>query len=235
MSDAALRIAENLARVRERIARAARESGRTVEAVKLVAVTKYVGLPECAKLIAAGCRDLGESRPQAIWEKAPALQGDAVRWHVIGHLQRNKLRRTLPWASLVHSADSQRLIAALHNEAVSLGRSVPILLEVNISGDREKHGFAPEQLEPLLPKLAHYPSASVQGLMTMAAREGGRDAAQRNFAALRALRDRLQSNCPAHLRLDELSMGMSGDYEIAIREGATIVRIGSALFEGAGG
>jgi pyridoxal phosphate enzyme (YggS family) len=232
MSDFAARIAENLADTRRRIAEAARASGREADAVRLVAVTKYVGLPETAALLAAGCRELGESRPQALWEKAPALAGEQVNWHLIGHLQRNKIRRTLPLVSLIHSADSERLIRALHEEATALGRRAAILLEVNVSGDAAKHGFAPAELERLLPTLPQFAGVEVRGLMTMAAREGGEAVARRNFADLRALRDRLRTNCPAEIRLDELSMGMSGDYEAAIREGATLVRVGSALFEG---
>jgi len=225
------RTAERLAIVRERIADAARASGRSPDAVTLVAVTKYVGIEETAALVAAGCHDLGESRPQTLWEKASALADHEVRWHLIGHLQRNKIRRTLPLLSLVHSADSVRLIEALNDEAQAIGRVIPILLEVNTSGEAAKHGFQPSELEPLLPTLSKYDHLSVRGLMTMAAREGGLDVAQRNFASLRELRDRLLPNCPEQISLQELSMGMSGDYETAIREGATIVRVGSALFE----
>ena len=109
---------------------------------------------------------------------------------------------------------------------------MPVLLEVNTSGETAKGGFAPEEIEPALPKLAEYRHLEIRGLMCMAALEGGLDAARRNFADLRDLRDRLRANCPENIRLDELSMGMSGDYEVAIEEGATIVRVGSALFEG---
>lgn len=231
MSEPTTRTAERLAMVKQRIADAARAAGRSPDAVTLVAVTKYAGLDETAALVAAGCRDLGESRPQTLWEKVPALARDDVRWHLIGHLQRNKIRRTLPLLSLVHSVDSVRLIKALNKEAKATGRVVPILLEVNVSGDEAKHGFQPTEVEPLLASLPQYEHLAVRGLMTMAAREGGLDVAQRNFAALRELRERLTPHCPEQVSLAELSMGMSGDYEVAIREGATIVRIGSALFE----
>ncbi len=233
MADAAQRIAQNLAAVRAQIADAARASGRAADAVRLVAVTKYVGTAEIEALVAAGCRDLGESRPQSLWEKAAALPGE-LRWHMIGHLQRNKLRRTLPFLALVHSADSERLVQAIHEHAEQLGRPVPVLLEVNVSGDVEKHGLAPDELEPLLPRLVPYRFAPVRGLMTMAAREGGPDVARRNFATLRELRDQLRQVAPDEISLDELSMGMSGDFTLAIREGATIVRVGSSLWEGRG-
>jgi len=225
------RIAQNLAAVRQRIAEAAGRCGRTAADITLVAVTKYVGLDEARALVEAGCRDLGESRPQQLWEKAVAL-GDSPRWHLIGHLQRNKVRRTLPLVSMIHSADSPRLIAAIDEAAAELGRRVPILLEVNTSGEPAKGGFEPAAIEPFLPELAGFRYVAVRGLMCMASLEGGLDAAHRDFAALRTLRDRLRANCPPEIALDELSMGMSGDYEAAIEEGATIVRIGSALFEG---
>ena len=158
--------------------------------------------------------------------------GSAPRWHLIGHLQRNKVRRTLPLVTMIHSADSPRLIAALDEAAAELGRRVPVLLEVNTSGEPAKGGFEPAAIEPFLSELAGYRHVAVRGLMCMASLEGGLDAAHRDFAALRDLRDRLRAVCPPEIALDELSMGMSGDYEVAIDEGATIVRIGSALFEG---
>ena len=195
-----------------------------------MAVTKYVGLEEIRALVEAGCTDLGESRPQQLWDRAEALGGLPIRWHLIGHLQRNKVHRTLPLVTLIHSADSPRLVAALDEAAA--GARTAILLEVNISGEPAKHGFAPDELEPFLPELAGYRNVEVRGLMCMAGLEGGLDDARREFAALRCLRDRLRANCPEGITLDELSMGMSGDYEVAIEEGATIVRVGSALFEG---
>ena len=132
---------------------------------------------------------------------------------------------------MIHSIDSLRLAEALDAAAGKLGRTLPVLLEVNISREPAKQGFAPEEIEPLLPKLIELAHIKIRGLMCMAGLEGGGDEARRDFAGLRTLRDRLQASCPAAVRLDELSMGMSGDYEIAIEEGATIVRIGSALFE----
>ncbi|HJT35817.1 MAG TPA: YggS family pyridoxal phosphate-dependent enzyme [Pirellulales bacterium] len=221
----------NLARIRERIADAALASGRIADAVTLVAVTKYVE-PSLARALAeAGCLDLGESRPQELWRKAEALADLPVRWHLIGHLQRNKIARTLPLVSLVHSADSLRLIEAIDAEAAALPRPVPVLLEVNISGEAAKHGFTPDELAPLGPRLAALAHIEVRGLMCMASRDSDQDQARREFERLRILRDRLRGDWPDRLRLDELSMGMSGDFEAAIAEGATLVRIGSSLFE----
>jgi hypothetical protein len=232
MLDASERIAENVSSVRGRIAEAARRAGRSAENVRLVAVTKYVGVPEVRALVAAGCRTLGESRPQQLWDKAEAIAADDVQWHMIGHLQRNKVRRTLPVAAMIESIDNPGLLEAVDRVAAELSLRLPVLLEVNVSGEAAKDGFEPEAIEPLLGTLSDYAHVQVEGLMCMAGLFGGLNEARRDFAALRELRDRLRPNCPGGVRLDELSMGMSGDFEAAIEEGATIVRVGSLLFEG---
>jgi pyridoxal phosphate enzyme (YggS family) len=232
MSRLVTQIAENAAEVRGRIAEAAARSGRGPDEVSLVAVTKYVSVAEVRALVEAGCRLLGESRPQELWQKAEALRGLPVHWHLVGHLQRNKVRRTLPLVEMIESADSPRLVAAIDRVAGELLLRVPLLLEVNVSGEQSKHGFEPAALEPLLDELAGYGNVQIRGLMCMAGLEGGPEAARGDFARLRHLRDRLRERCPEGIALEELSMGMSGDYEGAIEEGATIVRIGSALFRG---
>jgi PLP dependent protein len=237
-------IAENLHRVRERIARAAESAGRKPEEVMLVGVTKYVGAQQAAELAAAGCADLGESRPQEMWAKAatlasePALAGGklsaTMRWHLVGHLQRNKVQRTLPLVSLIHSVDSERLLAEINEARKAQDDSrgpLDVLLEVNTSGEAAKHGLAPDEVEPLIAAAIKFPHVAIRGLMTMAALEGGELVAVRNFAMLHELRDRLSPGAPDCVQLDELSMGMSGDFETAIREGATIVRIGSLLWQ----
>jgi len=232
MSDVAKQIAENVARVRERIARAAFVAGRSPETIRLVAVTKYVGPTEAAALLAAGCDNLGESRPQQLWEKAADERLARADWHLIGPLQRNKVRRTLPCVKMIHSIDSQRLLEFVDRTAGELGMRVDILLEVNCSGDTEKKGLMSEQLQQIVPLLPSLEQVRVCGLMTMAAREGGAVVARKNFAALRALRDSLKEHSAEGEFLPELSMGMSHDFEEAILEGATLVRIGSALLEG---
>jgi PLP dependent protein len=225
-------IAANVAHIRERIAAAAQAAGRNPAEIKLVAVSKYVDAAAATLLVDAGCRSLGEARPQQLWEKAaaPALAG--VEWHLIGRLQRNKIRRTLPLASLIHSVDSERLLAAVDEEAAALGMTSRVLLEVNCSGDATKQGFTADEVRKLLPLLPNYRHVEVAGLMTMAALDGNDAVAHANFAALRTLRDKLARQSPPNVNLQELSMGMSGDFEIAIAEGATLVRIGSSLFEG---
>lgn len=235
-------IADNLHRVQERIARAAESAGRRADEITLVGVTKYVDARAAAELVAAGCMHLGESRPQELWKKHDELQRAGasstppppVHWHLIGHLQRNKVARTLPLVALIHSIDSERLIATL-DQAVADGHSmlpgVDILLEINTSGEAAKHGLAPDEVATLLELMPKYPRVCVLGLMTMAALEGGPAIAARNFATLRKLRDKLKQNQYSNTTLNELSMGMSDDFEIAIKEGATIVRVGSALWE----
>jgi len=226
------RIRAHLAEVNGCIAAAAARCGRRAEEVLLVGVTKYVE-PRIARLLfEAGVHDLGESRPQELWSKAETLVDLKISWHLIGHLQRNKVRRTLPLARWIHSVDSLRLLREINSEAAALGRSADLLLEVNVSGDATKHGLAPDDVEPLFPEITLLKNVNVHGLMTMAALEGGPDRARRNFAALRNLADKLRPECPDNISMNELSMGMSGDYEAAIEEGATMVRVGSALFEG---
>jgi hypothetical protein len=232
MARSAERIRQNVARIRGLIAEAAGRSGRSADQVTLVAVTKFVGEEAIRGLVEAGCTILGESRPQQLWEKVPRLAGLPIRWHLIGPLQRNKVRRTLPLVEMIQSADTPELIAALDRHAAEVGRVVPILVEVNVSGDVAKHGFTADGVARFLPGLGNFGHVEARGLMCMASLEGGLDRARRDFAALRELRDRLQAGCPERVRLEELSMGMSSDFEVAIEEGATIVRIGSALFEG---
>lgn len=231
------RLRENLATVRGRIAEACRHAARRPEAVRLVGVTKYVSAELAAALLAAGCGDLAESRPQSLWAKAEALAGVAPppRWHLVGHLQRNKVRRTIGLVALLHSLDSLRLAEAIDAEAALLGRPCDVLLEVNLAGDPGRTGVAEADVEPLLGSLAAFPHLRVRGLMGMASVPEGAHAAataRRQFARLRDLRDGMQARLGSAVALDELSMGMSDDFVEAILEGATIVRVGSVLWEG---
>ncbi len=226
-------IAANVARVRQQIAASAARAGRSPDSVRLVAVTKYVDAATAQPLIDAGCSIWGESRPQELWRKCEALAREPIEWHFIGHLQRNKLDRTLPHVQLLHSGDSMRLLQAVDQWATQHSRTMRVLVEVNVSGDATKHGFAPIELPALGAQLNNLRALDIQGLMTMAAREGDLDRARDDFVQLRQLRDELRVGWPDRIRtLPELSMGMSGDFEVAIEEGATLVRVGSALFEG---
>jgi pyridoxal phosphate enzyme (YggS family) len=212
-----------------RLGAACRRAGRPREDVTLVAVTKTVS-PEVAGLVhELGVPDLGENRPQELWRKAAELP-TSVRWHLIGHLQRNKLARTLPLAWMIHSVDSSRLLLALEEEAGKQQRPVTALLEVNAGRDPKKNGFRPEEAPELVPLLRELRRVRVVGLMTMAALEDDPERCRPTFVALRHLRDRLQGEVKAPHDLRHLSMGMSNDFEIAVEEGATLVRVGSALF-----
>jgi len=229
------RLRQNLASVQYRMADAAQRSGRE-HGPRLIAVTKYVE-PGIARLLSQiGTSELGESRPQELWRKAETLKAvdpaHPIFWHLIGHLQRNKVRRTLPFVACIQSVDSLSLLEEISKEAVAQSLVANVLLEVNTSGEEAKHGFQPDEIESLFPKIFKLPRLNVLGLMTMAALEGGLGRARLNFAALRELKERLLPHCDQNVQMLELSMGMSGDFEVAIEEGATIVRVGSALFEG---
>ncbi len=225
-------VRDNLQRVRDRIAEACHAAGRSADEVTLVGVSKYVRPAETRALVDAGCQVLGEARPQQLWEKAEAseLAGHRIAWRLIGHLQRNKVSRTLrTGVACLESVDSRRLLETINASLANTNRRQPILIEVNASGDDEKHGFSPDEVPGLIAELGQYPGVEVQGLMTMAARQGGVDRAREDFASLRRLREQVAT---AETPLTHLSMGMSGDFEQAILEGATHVRIGSALWEG---
>lgn len=226
------RCRENLAAVEARIAEVCRRAGRGSGEVTLIGVTKYVGADVACILVECGCRELAESRPQQLWDRAAALADLAPRWHLVGHLQRNKVARTLPVVSLVHTLDSLRLLAAIEAEAARAGRPCDVLVEVNLSADPERSGCVEADVPALVAAAAAAPHVRLCGLMGMASHPDSAGAdARRDFARLREVRDRLAREVPPEM-LRELSMGMSGDFEEAILEGSTMVRIGSALFEG---
>jgi pyridoxal phosphate enzyme (YggS family) len=232
MTDSELRsvLTTRIAAVRARIADACQRAGREPSSVVLVAVTKTVS-PQVAAVVAElGVRDLGESRPQELWKKADAIK--TVNWHLIGHLQRNKLDRTVPLVALIHSVDSERLLSALDAFGRAHGTPIPVLLEVNCSGEASKGGFGPAEALAVGEAAAVLTGVSVRGLMTMAAHTDAPEQARPTFAALRAVREALRAR--TGLSLPELSMGMSNDFEVAVEEGATLVRIGTTLFEGLG-
>jgi pyridoxal phosphate enzyme (YggS family) len=213
---------DRLRAVDDRIAAACQRAGRRREEVTLVAVTKTVTTEVAALLPELGTLDLGESRPQELWVKAVAIP--VARWHLIGHLQRNKIERTLPLVELIHSVDSLRLLQALDEHANKQNRTVNVLLEVNTARDPNKGGLAPEELPVMIESVAQLRRVNVLGLMAMAALDDHPEKARPTFADLRALRDRWLPRAP------HLSMGMSNDFEVGIEEGATMVRLGSVLF-----
>jgi PLP dependent protein len=226
-------LAARLAAVEERLRAACARSGRQREDVTLVAVTKTASAETAALLPGLGVVDLGESRPQELWRKAAALPA-SVRWHMIGHLQRNKVEQTLPLVCLIHSVDSVRLLQAIDAEAGRRGVAASVLLEFNASGEASKSGFPPSAIPELAPALTTLRHIHVRGLMTMAAYGQDPQKSRPTFAGLRSLRERLQTEIGTAHTLAHLSMGMTNDFEVAVEEGATLVRLGTVLFEGPG-
>lgn len=225
------RIHDNLRSVRERIAAAAERSGRAPSAVSLVAVTKKRPVEQVRALIAAGAVDLGENYPQELWGKVADLaDSPSIRWHLIGHLQGNKAARTLPMVRAIHAVDSPKLLRALDELAAAADDPPEVCLQVNTSGEEAKHGWKDAAILDDAEAIAACARIPVVGLMTMAAWGTDAETARPSFARLRAIRDELRRR--TGLALPHLSMGMSHDFEAAVAEGATLVRIGSALFEG---
>jgi PLP dependent protein len=230
-------IAGRLANVRARIAAAAARSGRGPDGVHLVAVAKGHPAAAIAAVSRAGCRDIGESYVQELAAKVAALALVAdtgppvraeLRWHFIGHLQRNKVKALLAAApaALVHGVNSARLVGEIDRRAVELGTRVAVLVEVNLAGETSKSGCAPSSLGELLAATERAPGVALRGLMVIPPESDDAEASRRWFRELVALRDRHGGAA----RLPELSMGMSHDYEIAVEEGATLVRVGTAIF-----
>ncbi|MEM9665641.1 MAG: YggS family pyridoxal phosphate-dependent enzyme [Bacteroidota bacterium] len=220
--------------VHERIERACQRAGRRSDEVTLIAVSKTFPLARIEAAMEAGLHHFGENKVQELTAKAEQRPGwyggGEVVWHMVGHLQRNKAKDVVACADLFHALDSPRLAKELDKRAAAEGRVFPCYAQVNVSGEESKYGVSPEALTPLLDRVAAYEHLRVIGLMTLAA--PGLDAAalRHQFALLRRLRDGYDSRSNPQVDLHDLSMGMSGDYEVAIEEGATHIRLGTALF-----
>ncbi len=227
-------IAENIQRVRERIARACERAGRDPAAVRLIAVSKNMPAEAVAAAYAYGIRDFGDNRVEEALPKIEQVQrllGDvpAPAWHMIGHLQRRKVRDAMPAFDLVHSVDRLSLAEEMEKRLTVLGKVMPILLEVKLSEEETKWGFPPEGVAGAVERILEMPHLRIQGLMTMAPIVPHPEAARPYFRRLRQLRDELARRYP-QAGWDELSMGMTDDFEPAVEEGATMVRIGRAIF-----
>ena len=226
------RFEQNINEVNDRIATAAAKAGRAADDVTLVGVTKYVDAAVTREFAEAGHRVLGENRPQLMWQKQETLADLDIEWHLIGHLQRNKAKRMVELATLIHSVDSLRLLKAIDGFAAEQDKVARVLLEVNVSGEDAKHGFTPAELPSIVESVDGFVATQVDGLMAMAGLVGDQNDARREFASLRELADQIATTgLPTNVQMKDLSMGMSGDFEIAIQEGATLVRVGSALFK----
>ena len=224
------RLANNIESVRGRIAEACARASRNYSDVTLVAVTKYIGSDIALLLPVAGVFDLGENRVQALVSKSAEVQS-SVRWHMIGHLQRNKAKKAVQHSVLIHSVDSVRLIEAL-DACGTVGNPVKILLEVNVSGEGSKLGFDSDSVNSAVEFAMSCKCIELHGLMTMAPIVPDPGDTRPFFATLRNLHDSLKSKWRLPESFAHLSMGMSSDFEVAVEEGATLVRIGSLLYEG---
>lgn len=217
--------------VAQRMALAAARAGRAPDTVTLVAVSKTRSAPEIREAIEAGARDLGENYVQEMVDKHELFAGEAIdlRWHAIGHLQRNKVRFIAPFCALVHSVDSPRLADEIGVRAAAHGHTQPVLLEVNIAAEDSKTGAAVESVPELAQHVADLPNVELRGLMAMTPYGAPDHVLRRLFSATRELAERIGRDLPPG-SMDQLSMGMSQDYEIAVEEGATLVRVGTAIF-----
>jgi pyridoxal phosphate enzyme (YggS family) len=219
--------ATRLAEVRERMADAATKSGRAADQVELVAVSKTHAAEKVQAVFEAGQLLFGESRVQEARAKIPLLPS-RLRWHFIGHLQKNKIRHALPLFELFHGIDSLALAQDMERIADEEGMRPRILLEVNVAGEASKHGFSPEALRRDLEAALSLGKLTIEGLMTIPPLAPEAEASRRYFVALRELRDQLEAEFA--VKLPQLSMGMSGDFAIAVEEGATLIRVGTAIF-----
>ena len=221
------KIQENLERVREQIAQAAAKAGRTIDEIELVAITKTHAAEKVREVYEAGQILFGESRVQEARVKIPELPS-AIRWHFVGHLQKNKIRHALPLFELIHSVDSLALAQDMNRVAEEEGSHPRVLLEVNMAGEGSKFGFQADKLREQMETLLALNRLSILGLMTIPPLAPEAEASRKYFVQLRELGDRLQIEF--HVDLTQLSMGMTNDFAIAVEEGATLVRVGTAIF-----
>jgi len=224
----ALTLQERIAEVEERVARACAASGRDRNDVKVIAVTKYVSLEMVSSVLEAGLEHVAESRWQDAEHKWKVL-GDQGTWHFIGHLQTNKVKDVIGKFQYIHSLDRISLAQELHKKAIAADQEVNVFLQVNISGEDTKFGLSPEAVPGFLREIASLDRVKVIGLMTMAPLEGDPELTRPVFRGLRELRDELNQLALTPEPITELSMGMSNDFEVAIQEGATWVRLGTVL------
>jgi pyridoxal phosphate enzyme (YggS family) len=222
-------VAENIQRVHERIAEACKRVGRRPEEVDLVGVSKGFSADAIRQAVAAGLRKIGENRVQEAEPKIREL-GSICEWHMVGHLQTNKVRRALELFDVIQSVDRMHLAEELQRRAVQLDRIVPVLVEVNTSGEPTKFGFAPNEVLSAVRSLVQFDRLRIRGLMTIGAFTDDAQAIRRCFRTLRELSETIERERIEGAVMEVLSMGMSDDFEIAIEEGSTMVRIGRAIF-----
>lgn len=222
-------VAENLKTVTQKITNALERSGRAPDSVTLVVVTKTVDAPRIQEALTAGVSHLGENKVQEALPKIEAIRDHSnVTWHMIGHLQTNKVKRAVEYFHMIHAADSVRLVEEIHARAVQQGKIMEVLLEVNVSGEASKFGLRPEDLLSVARAAARFEGIALKGLMTMAPFLPNAEETRPYFRKLRECLLALQDS--GLTQMTQLSMGMTNDFEVAIEEGATMVRIGTAIF-----
>lgn len=224
-------LSENLNKVKTEILNSMTESGRKPDSVKLLAVSKTVGSDKIKEMFDLGQRDFGENRPQVLRDKAKELEGIPINWHFIGHLQSNKIKYVYPVATLVHSIDCRELLEEFILWAKKTGRKCPVLLEVHISREEAKQGFDVDEVLDIIRSYNNNEFLDIRGLMGMAPLDADEEKVRVCFKELADLFEKSKKLEGKSYKAQELSMGMSGDFPIAIAEGATIVRIGTALFQ----
>lgn len=222
-------IEHRLHQVRDNMAQAALKSGRKPQDIRLVAVTKTLPLEAVTTAVHLGVEDIGENKPQELQQKYTEFQGN-VSWHMIGHLQSNKVKYIIDKVRLIHSLDRMSLAKEIEKRAAGLDLEISALVQVNVAEEESKFGLAMKEVIPFLEKLQQMPHIGVKGLMTMAPFYENTEHTRPVFSKLRQLKDKITALDMPHVSMDILSMGMSNDYVVAIEEGATMVRVGSALF-----
>ena len=226
-------VAQRIAQVREKVERACERAGREIEDVIVMAATKGRSVPEIVEAVEAGISDVGENYVQELLDKKGELDEAGysdICWHAIGHLQRNKARYAVPICSQIHSVDSVRLAREIDKRAARIDKVQAVLLEINIAGEESKFGIAPEQAAQLAEQTMELEHLQLRGLMTMPPYTDNPEDSRPLFKVLRSLAEQLVSLGLPSEAMSELSMGMSGDYQVAIEEGATTIRLGTALF-----
>ncbi len=223
-------VQENLKIVEEKVAAVCQRAGRNREDVTLICVTKTKPVDMLREAYEAGGRQFGENKVQEMKDKLPQLPGD-IHWHMIGHLQKNKVKYLMdPRIVMIHSVDNLALAQTISKEAVKVGRVMPVLIEVNVAQEESKFGISCEETEALIREIAMLPGVQVRGLMTIAPYTEDPETNRPYFRRLKELQVDIKSKCIDNVDMIELSMGMTGDYEVAIEEGATMVRVGTGIF-----
>ncbi|MER3523228.1 MAG: YggS family pyridoxal phosphate-dependent enzyme [Ignavibacteria bacterium] len=223
-------IGENVDTIRRRIEATCARCGRNLDEVTLVAVSKTFPAEAIAEACDAGVRDVGENYVQELLQKREQLSGRSIRWHFIGHLQSNKVKYLIPWIHLIHAVDNANIAREIDKRAAQAGSTAEVLVEVNTTGEQSKFGIRPEATEAFVRSLAQLAHLRIVGLMTIGPFLPDPEESRPMFRTLRVLKEHLEHLDQPNVAMRHLSMGMTGDFEVAIEEGATLIRIGTALF-----